>query len=316
MVTAFLESLNNGGQIEIVRSPGFDNLDPSEKGGISFHFAMASTVAIAKKKLGFRAIVHFDSLMLFWKKMGITPPVALRNGGSRPDLVGFSVFSGQAYRADYLLRRGYFECKGRSNGYDPKAMASARRQLGNIIDNSNNSPLKVASQFYFDGSINILTGVMEDPPVSDIFSELDDLEFASSILAVEAMEIIELMDQGYSDDSGYISGRISEMQCELKIEKEFYQAVREILNNWDSPDQLKESFSRLKEVVGESRVHLEPSDKYPIEYKISEESIPKPISLQRYTEDFFLILLNISKKSTLNIIVGWQKYGLNSYSIS
>lgn len=255
MILAYLEELDAGnGNVEIIRKVGFKHLDPSEKGGISFHLGMAATAAVAKKKLGFKSIVHFDSLMNFWRDNNISSGVRLRSGNARPDLVGFRIPRRHAQRANYGIQRGYFECKGRSNGFDQAAMDSARSQLQNIYD-PNLTTLKVASQFYFQGSMDSFRGNMVDPPEGDLLSGISDQEFVSSIVFIEALSAVKIVEEGKGGEwseilkDGHRTGFFDGADYSIEINKSLYDSVKKISEgSLRSPDFINE-FGNIKELV-------------------------------------------------------------------
>lgn len=250
MVLSYLEEVDS----QIVRTNGFRYLDPSEKGGISFYLAMAATVAVAKEKLKFRSVVHFDSLLEFWDKLNINSGVSLRSGRKRPDLVGFRFPHRHSMRAGYQIQRGYFECKGRSNGFNNGAMNSAIAQLQNIRDR--NSVLKVASQFYFQGSMNSFQGVMIDPPVNDLFSAVSDEDFSSAILTVEAMPLVKIAKESEENSIHEEVDRViilDKSDNKITIDKLLYKSVEKISNYTTTDSEVLFEFRKIRDLVVETR---------------------------------------------------------------
>ena len=135
------------------RSSAYDDLDPSEKGAVSFFFGMAFAKLMAELLFDAPWAIHL-------RKFQRSHHVSLA-GRSRPDLVG------QTPSGDWVI----IEAKGRTNVYSPRVMQSAKRQALEVRAIGRTRPkLRVASQVYFSRSLEMR---VRDPDGDDGEYELD-----------------------------------------------------------------------------------------------------------------------------------------------
>lgn len=92
-----------------------DELDGTEKGGVSYRVGMGIAHLLSQDLLGALSLGHFDRL---WHN----GDAVLTAGASRPDLVG------QDGAGNWLV----VEAKGRSNGVDESDLVAAKRQAENV----------------------------------------------------------------------------------------------------------------------------------------------------------------------------------------
>lgn len=122
----------------LARSGAYDDLDPSEKGAVSFFFGMAFAKLAAEFLLNVPWLIHLEKLRRIC-------PVSLA-GRSRPDLVG------KTTSGEWVV----VEAKGRTNSYSQEVMNSAKTQSLQIHSIDGTAPiLRVASQVYFSPSLEI-----------------------------------------------------------------------------------------------------------------------------------------------------------------
>ncbi|GAA4726556.1 hypothetical protein GCM10025782_26180 [Pedococcus ginsenosidimutans] len=93
------------------KSDAFEQLDPSEKGAVSYFLGMTQAQVTCRRRLGIPLLAHLDTLL---KLLG-TPLV-----GKRPDFVGVD-FSG-------VVLPVVVESKGRTGAVGPKLLTDAKAQ--------------------------------------------------------------------------------------------------------------------------------------------------------------------------------------------
>lgn len=126
-----------------VKSQSFKNLDPSEKGSVSYFLGLAQAHAMCTRLLGYSHLVHLDALVgLQGKKLK----------GRRSDLVGLTAAS--TVTPTLLSNIATVEAKGRTNDA-PKALRdSAKVQATNIAAlRATNVIESVASISYFEDDL-------------------------------------------------------------------------------------------------------------------------------------------------------------------
>ena len=144
----------------IYRSPVYDDLDPTEKGSISYFLGMAIAKLFASSLLFAPWMVHLDRLV-DRHTVGLI-------GRSRPDLVG------QDSSGRWILVEG----KGRSGGYSKLALDQAKAQVRQVLHIDGVSPyLRVGAEMCFEDH---LTMYLDDP--ESPFQDSVDLEIGSGSL--------------------------------------------------------------------------------------------------------------------------------------
>lgn len=129
----------------LARTMPYQMSDPSEKTSISFYLGMTLAKLFAQVLFDVPPVLH---LAVYAPNYLIT----VAAGESRPDLIGLSN-GGQWF---------VFEAKGRSNGFDPYALATAKEQAQQIQTINNLAPAcSVACEAYFT---SVLSFRMDDPP--------------------------------------------------------------------------------------------------------------------------------------------------------
>lgn len=133
MMRAYLLEASSG---FLCRTMPYQASDPSEKTSISFYLGMTLTKLFAEVLFGVPRVLHFVIYAQNYQTVA-------GQGESRPDLIGLS------NGGDWYV----FEAKGRSNGFDAQALATAKDQAEQIISIDNLSPVcSVACQAYFSPS--------------------------------------------------------------------------------------------------------------------------------------------------------------------
>ena len=129
-----------------VKSPAYENLDPSEKSAVSYFLALSVT-KWAAGRLGIPWLLHLDVYA-----NQLQPYIA---GRSRPDLVGM----------DASGRWHVFEAKGRSGSINGTLVQRAKTQTEQLKTICGSAPnLRVASIAHFSGQY--LSVRLVDPRVS------------------------------------------------------------------------------------------------------------------------------------------------------
>lgn len=133
-----------------VLSEVFCNLDPSEKGAVSFFFGMAIAGVVAQEYFKIAWLLHYD---LYRRRYHIP-----HTQGEKPDLLGPERGDDNKWHI--------FEAKGRSSGFDKKAMEHAKMQKrkASLV---NGGEIKSANvvQSYFKGDDRELCIYLADPPI-------------------------------------------------------------------------------------------------------------------------------------------------------
>ncbi len=144
----------------VYRSPAYDDLDPTEKGAISYFLGMAIAKLFAFKLFSAPWMVHLDRLVDRYS-------VGLR-GRSRPDLAG------QDYNGRWIL----MEAKGRTGKFNSAALEKAKLQVRRVREIDGQRPhLRVGAEMYFEDYMNIS---LVDP--EDFTPDAVDLKIGSSAL--------------------------------------------------------------------------------------------------------------------------------------
>ena len=116
------------------KTQAFKNLDPTEKGSISYFLGMTICKLFSSKLLNTNWLLHLD---VFASQLNPT----IKIGRSRPDLVGLESYS-QYWHA--------FECKGRSSEPDSEVKRKAKQQADRLVSvNSSKCRLHIGSISYF-----------------------------------------------------------------------------------------------------------------------------------------------------------------------
>ena len=117
-----------------IRSAAYERLDASEKSAVSYFMGMSQAEVVCEQ-LGLAShLVHIDAVRsVVFGDVG---------GRTRPDLVG--VDASLAYSV-------LVEAKGRSGGWDRKAINKAKDQVTALTPIINMTPMRIASLAYFDG---------------------------------------------------------------------------------------------------------------------------------------------------------------------
>lgn len=142
MMRAYLYETSSG---YLRRTIPYQASDPSEKTSISFYLGMTLTKLFAEVFFGVPRVLHFAIYAQNFQ-------IVTGQNESRPDLIGLS------NGGDWYV----FEAKGRSNGFDAKALKTAKDQAEQIISIDNLAPVcSIACQAYFSPSG--LRFCMDDP---------------------------------------------------------------------------------------------------------------------------------------------------------
>ena len=95
----------------LARSDAYDGLDPSEKGAVSYFLGLSASKLFAGRCLNVPWLLHLD---VYRTQLS----AVLKKGRSKPDLVG------QDCSGNWIV----IESKGRTNGFDDKALDKAKKQ--------------------------------------------------------------------------------------------------------------------------------------------------------------------------------------------
>jgi hypothetical protein len=128
------------------RSDAYDGLDPSEKSAVSYFLGLTTAKSFAEQQLDVPWLMHVDVY-----RQTLNAVIA---GRSRPDLVG------QTTTGDWVAIEG----KGRTNGFDPRALEAAKFQATRVETIDGLSPVVRAGivTHFSDSRLQI---AVDDPPV-------------------------------------------------------------------------------------------------------------------------------------------------------
>lgn len=122
---------------DFVRSPGFDAFDPTEKAHLSNQLGMVLAKVIAENQFDVPWLMHVRA---YGPKENV-----VFNGSNRPDLFGL-----QRNVRDWVV----VEAKGRSGGFESRAMDQAKRQVAAITSIGGRPPLlRVGVVSYFRNGV-------------------------------------------------------------------------------------------------------------------------------------------------------------------
>lgn len=196
---------SNYGDLE--KSSVYENMDPTEKGFVSFSLGMTMSKLLASKLLNVHWLEHVANINTSIKTRIETK--------SRPDLIGLNA------RKEFII----FEAKGRSNSFNSEAQSKAKKQT-KVIHRINNIPpvLRVASQSYFD---NFLFVEIEDP--EEIDPNPIDIETDLSTYFEKYYGIFYNLD----DESHEL---LKAMGMEISISDEIKSAINNSFENFNIDD--------------------------------------------------------------------------------
>lgn len=121
----------------MTRSSAYDGLDPTEKGAVSYFLGMAVTKAAVHRVCSVPWLMHLD---VYRADLDAT----MNDARNRPDLLG----------RDNLGRWVVVESKGRTNGFDGRALERAKQQAQAVVDIGGEAPyLAVGALVHFDGGV-------------------------------------------------------------------------------------------------------------------------------------------------------------------
>jgi hypothetical protein len=187
-----------------VRTSAYERLDPSEKSAVSYFLGMTQAKITCEALLGVPRLVHLDAVVAL---LGY-PASRL----TRPDLLAFDPAT-----MSYTLA---VEAKGRSGGWDQKAVCRAKGQacsLPMVVGTS--SALRVASLAYFED--HAWRAYLEDPePALDELSDWVTIElllvaYYRPLVAVLRTDGVRLVRS--TADDGIASGELPGMDLTLGL---------------------------------------------------------------------------------------------------
>lgn len=153
MVAANLELAADGRHWR--RTPGYINLDPSEKSAVSYFLGMTQAALMSRIVLGYTHLQHVDLLLKHQQ-----PPRSLGKA-RRPDLVAEDPLNPGTYTAT-------IEAKGRSNQFDKEALKSAKSQARSLPALNGLAATEcIGSEAFFDDAGN-WASKMSDPDPAEV----------------------------------------------------------------------------------------------------------------------------------------------------
>ncbi|MFI8711989.1 hypothetical protein [Brevibacillus brevis] len=196
----------------VIRSHGYQSLDPSEKSAVSYFLGLSATKLLAEKLLRTPWLMHLD----IYTHLN---PVLINK--SKPDMVGL----------DNRGRWVIVEAKGRSNNFDKKAMVKAKNQTLQLRKIDGELPnLRVAFQSYFDN--NLFCVNLQDPP--DHAEDAVDITIGIDRMLTDYYSPIssyfKLADNSVVERIGkreYIMSNLNNVNLRVGIERRLFSSLRE-----------------------------------------------------------------------------------------
>lgn len=216
IVLANLEHTSSGWK----QSSSYKRLDPTEKGGVSYHLGMVLPAIVAKKSWNVPHLVHVDAILQILGK-----PVG---NVQRPDLVGYHLGA-----TPNGLGRLLLESKGRTNGFSPLPIKTAIDQLNNapseVLNLVGGTAPRIASLSHFENGY--WQGYMIDPPGTMVASEYDDTEFQALVDTAYCWPFIQIMKSSPGDqsqDHEHHTVWIQEANMKISIPSPIFEQLKEL----------------------------------------------------------------------------------------
>jgi len=187
------------------KSSVYQDMDPTEKGFVSFSLGMTMSKLLASKLLNVHWLEHVANI-----NTSITTRIKTK---SRPDLIGLNA------RKEFVI----VEAKGRSNGFNSEAQGKAKTQTTVINRINNIQPvLRVASQSYFEEKLEVF---IEDP--EEINQDAMDVETNLNHYFENYYGIFYNLDNENQE-------LLKSMGIEISLSDKLYTAIRN--NSFDDLD--------------------------------------------------------------------------------
>lgn len=233
------------------KSSSYTRLDASEKTAVSYFLGMVQAAVMADKLLGVPTVAHVDTVLNILN--GRVPKK------SRPDLIGYTARS-FAHGAGRVL----LEAKGRTHGYDQKAVTHALGQVKTPIPEVRrllgSNGICAASMSYFAPSVKRGTAVwhsyLEDPPPKTSSpSDIKDDEFRGIILIGQLLPIalairdLRELDFASNEYDGRVGARLPTSESTISIPEPMYADLIAIDGPLSNPEIRERTARNIWELV-------------------------------------------------------------------
>jgi hypothetical protein len=195
----------------LVKSPAYNNLDPSEKSAISYFLGLIFAKVNSAEFLDTPWLMHLDVYQDLY-------PAETWKGNKRPDLFGLN------RRRDWVV----IESKGRTGGFDAEAFKTAKSQTRNIKKIDGAYPgLRIATELFFRSEQVSIR--LEDPP--DFDENAPDLEIPMERFLMDYYRpLLELVSRPGDDSKSrpdMLSRTIEELDITVSMPLGLIQILRE-----------------------------------------------------------------------------------------
>lgn len=219
MLWAYLRETSSA---RLIRTSAYDDLDATEKSGVSYALGMAITKIFAARQLSIPWLMHLDR---YRQVFG----VRLKVGRSRPDLIGPRDVNAQR---DWIVA----EAKGRTHGLDADAIKKMRLQKRRVLTIQGQRPL-----LYMGAAAHFTNDVLEcrviDPPargeITEMFAEIDDAK--RRFVRAYYQPFLDLLEDGERTDGGWVLRELPEADVTLGMSGQLITTLRGYLGG-DGPD--------------------------------------------------------------------------------
>lgn len=215
----------------MIRTRAYDDLDATEKSGVSYALGMTITKVFAARQLSIPWLMHLDR---YRQVFG----VSLKAGRSRPDLIGPRDVNTQR---DWIVA----EAKGRTHGLDSDAIKKMRTQKRRVLTIQGQRPL-----LYMGAAAHFTTGVLEcrviDPPAkgerTELFAELGDAR--RRFIRAYYQPFLGFLEEGDTANNGWVSRALPEADVTVGMSAQLIASVRDYLTgDVDGPSLGVEAFA-------------------------------------------------------------------------
>jgi hypothetical protein len=200
-----------------VRTDAYDELDATEKAGVSYAIGMTAAKIFAAERLGVPWLMHLDRYRL-------TFGVRLRRGRRRPDLIGPRDPDAQM---EWLVA----EAKGRTHELDSEAVSAMRQQKRRVLTIAGARPF-----LYMGAAAHFTSGELEhrvvDPPPArragnEVFQEYVDVKRQFARAYYEPL--VELLEQAERLEDGLVMRELSAADAHIGMRRERFAAIRQYI---------------------------------------------------------------------------------------
>lgn len=228
-------NLKQDGSGALLKTGAYNQLDPSEKGAISYFLGLTMAKLFSERLLKVRWLMHLDK----YPNLGSI----LRKGKKRPDFVGLDA------AGNWIV----VEAKGRTGPASKALMSDAKEQCRNLRSIQSQYPsLRMATAVCFKGAAAQV--LLEDPEDFDEDAEVLDLS-RWQLITDYYRPIVDLLD-GWGapsiaeGESTYIANPFPDFGVTVGLDKRVYDVLKK--TEWDPSEDLVPCLPKAASVLGRS----------------------------------------------------------------